>query len=234
MLTPKVLATFWCVLLLQGLCRMKKLIGAVKRAFSSGPSSRGLSSRSIVGSQDSARSSSCMPSPHEIGRWIRYPAHDDVPMAMDNDDISIHSTEEMEKYESLSQWDFGHTHELAREGSNGWRASHHPLDYWLGKTLWRGSDDSNNRWMTLQPCKRKCKHPSTHRPTWCMTSLATSRLTLMLKSCKDLSLGEVPAAYVWVLTCLVSFPAFLVTSSLVLPIGRITTVAMISYKYCFH
>jgi hypothetical protein len=31
-------------------------------------------------------------------------------MATDNDDISICSTEEMEKYESLRQREFGHTH----------------------------------------------------------------------------------------------------------------------------
>jgi hypothetical protein len=30
-----------------------------------------------------------------------YFAHDDVPEATDSDDISIHITEEMEKYESL-------------------------------------------------------------------------------------------------------------------------------------
>jgi hypothetical protein len=40
---------------------------------------------------------------------IRYLAHDDVSMVMDGDDISIRSTEEMEKYESLRQWEFGHT-----------------------------------------------------------------------------------------------------------------------------
>jgi hypothetical protein len=39
MLTPRVLGTCCCVLLLQVLYRMKKLIGGVKRAFSSGPSS---------------------------------------------------------------------------------------------------------------------------------------------------------------------------------------------------
>jgi hypothetical protein len=42
-----------------------------------------------------------MPSPHETGGLIRYLAHDDVPMATDSDDISICSTEEMEKYGSL-------------------------------------------------------------------------------------------------------------------------------------
>jgi hypothetical protein len=30
-------------------------------------------------------------------------------MATDGNDISICSTEEMEKYESLHQWEFGHT-----------------------------------------------------------------------------------------------------------------------------
>jgi hypothetical protein len=44
-----------------------------------------------------------MPSPHETGGSIRYLAHDDVPITTDGDDISIRSTEEMEKYESLRQ-----------------------------------------------------------------------------------------------------------------------------------
>jgi hypothetical protein len=44
------------------------------------------------------------------GGLVRYPAHDDVPMATDGDDISIHSTMEMEKNESLYQREFGHTH----------------------------------------------------------------------------------------------------------------------------
>jgi hypothetical protein len=38
-----------------------------------------------------------------------YLAHDDVPAAMDGDDISIRTTEEMEKYESLCRWEFTHT-----------------------------------------------------------------------------------------------------------------------------
>jgi hypothetical protein len=96
------------VLLLQVLCRIKKLIGGVKRAFSSGPSSRGSGSRSGDGSQDFARSSSFVPSPHETRGLIRYLAHDDVPMAIDGDDISICNTKEMEKYESLRHREFGH------------------------------------------------------------------------------------------------------------------------------
>jgi hypothetical protein len=43
------------------------------------------------------------------GGSIRYLAHDDVPMAMNDDDISIRSTVEMKKYESLRQREFGHT-----------------------------------------------------------------------------------------------------------------------------
>jgi hypothetical protein len=50
-----------------------------------------------------------MPSLHETGGSIRYLAHDDVPMATEGDDISIRSTEEMEKYESLHQREIGHT-----------------------------------------------------------------------------------------------------------------------------
>jgi hypothetical protein len=37
----------------------------------------------------------------------------------------------------------------------------------------------------------------------------------MLKSCKGLSLGEMPGAQVSVLACLIPFPAFLVILSLV-------------------
>jgi hypothetical protein len=76
---------------------MKKLLSGVKRAISSGPSSRGSGSRSgDNGSQYSLRSSSFMPSPHRTMGSSRYLAHDDVPAAMDGDDISIHTTKEME------------------------------------------------------------------------------------------------------------------------------------------
>jgi hypothetical protein len=91
---------------------MKILIGGVKRAFSSSPSSQGFGSRSGDGSQDSARSSSFVSSPHETegeGGSICYLANNDITMASDGDDISICSTEEMEKYESLHQREFGHT-----------------------------------------------------------------------------------------------------------------------------
>jgi hypothetical protein len=51
-----------------------------------------------------------MPSLHETGGSIRYLAHDDIPMATDDNNISIRSTEEMEKYESPRHREFGHTH----------------------------------------------------------------------------------------------------------------------------
>jgi hypothetical protein len=76
---------------------MKKLLSGVKRALLFGSSSRGSGSRS----GDNGSSSSFMPSPHGTTGSSRYLAHDDVPEATDGDDISIHTTEEMEKYESL-------------------------------------------------------------------------------------------------------------------------------------
>jgi hypothetical protein len=51
-----------------------------------------------------------VPSPHGTVESSRYLAHDDVPEASDGDDISICTTEEMEKYESLCHREFAHTH----------------------------------------------------------------------------------------------------------------------------
>jgi hypothetical protein len=110
MLTPRVLGTSCCVLLLQVLCRMKKLLSGVKRVLSSGPSSRGYGSRSgDNGSQDSPQSSSFVASQHGTVGSSRYLAHDDVPAAMDGDDISIRTIKEMEKYESLLHREVAHT-----------------------------------------------------------------------------------------------------------------------------
>jgi hypothetical protein len=106
-----VLGTSCSVLLLQVLCRIKKLLSGVKRALLSVPYNRGSSSHSgDNGSQDSLRSSSFMPSLHGTVGSSRYLTHDDIPEAMDGDDISICTTEEMEKYESLRHREFTHTH----------------------------------------------------------------------------------------------------------------------------
>jgi hypothetical protein len=79
--------------------------------LSSGPSSRGSDSRSEDnGSQDSLRSLSFMPSLQGTTRSSRYLAHDGVPQATDINDISIRTTKEMEKYESLHHQEFAHTH----------------------------------------------------------------------------------------------------------------------------
>jgi hypothetical protein len=70
--------------------------------LSSGPSSRGSGSRSGDNRlQDSPRSSSFVPSLRGTIGLSHYLAHNDVLEAMDGDDISIRTTEEMEKYESL-------------------------------------------------------------------------------------------------------------------------------------
>jgi hypothetical protein len=88
---------------------MKKLLSGVKRALSFGPSSRGSGLFSGDNrSQDSPWSSSFMPSPHGIVGSSRYLAHDDIPEATNGDDISIRTTEEMEKYESFCRREFAH------------------------------------------------------------------------------------------------------------------------------
>jgi hypothetical protein len=51
-----------------------------------------------------------MPSSHGTMGSSRYLAHDNVPEAMDGDDISICTTKEMETYESLRHREFAHTH----------------------------------------------------------------------------------------------------------------------------
>jgi hypothetical protein len=89
---------------------MKKLLGGVKRQLSIGTSSRGFGScSSDNGSQDSPQSSSFVPLPHGAVGSSRYLAHDGVPVATDGDDISICTTEEMNKYESLHHREFSHT-----------------------------------------------------------------------------------------------------------------------------
>jgi hypothetical protein len=81
---------------------MKKLLSGVKRVLSSGMSSQGSGScSSDNGAQDLPQFSSFMPLPHGTTGSSRYLAHDDVPAATDGDDISICTTEEMDKYESL-------------------------------------------------------------------------------------------------------------------------------------
>jgi hypothetical protein len=51
-----------------------------------------------------------VPSPHGIAGSSHYLSHDDVPEGTDGDDISIHTTEKMEKYESLWRREFAHIH----------------------------------------------------------------------------------------------------------------------------
>jgi hypothetical protein len=50
-----------------------------------------------------------VPSLHGTTGSSRYLTHDDIPEATDGDDISICTTEEMEKYESLHRREFAHT-----------------------------------------------------------------------------------------------------------------------------
>jgi hypothetical protein len=86
------------------------LLSGVKRALSFGPSSRGsVSCTGDNGSQDSLLSSTFVPLPHDTMGSSHYLAHDDILAATDGDHISICTTEEMEKYESLHRREFAHT-----------------------------------------------------------------------------------------------------------------------------
>jgi hypothetical protein len=50
-----------------------------------------------------------VPSLHRTIGSSHHLAHDDIPVATDGDNISIHTIEEMEKYESLYCREFAHT-----------------------------------------------------------------------------------------------------------------------------
>jgi hypothetical protein len=50
-----------------------------------------------------------VPSLHGTTGSSRYPTHDDIPETTDGGDISIYTTEKMEKYESLHRREFAHT-----------------------------------------------------------------------------------------------------------------------------
>jgi hypothetical protein len=50
-----------------------------------------------------------MPSLHETVGSRRYLAHDNIPEAMNGDDISIRTIKEIEKYECLHHREFAHT-----------------------------------------------------------------------------------------------------------------------------
>jgi hypothetical protein len=51
-----------------------------------------------------------MPSLHGVVGSSHYLEHDDTPEATEGDDVSIHTIEEIEKYESLQHREFAHTH----------------------------------------------------------------------------------------------------------------------------
>jgi hypothetical protein len=57
-------------------------------------------------------------------------------------------------------------------------------------TRWRGLDGSRAGWTSLSMCKWRYTRPLTRRLACCTASSTTSASILMLKSYKDLSLGE--------------------------------------------
>jgi hypothetical protein len=147
---------------------------------------------------------------------------------MDNDDISIYMSEELERLESLRVWEFVHTHvygvNLLKKG--GWMSTF-PLSFvmlvgvlwWDFREVhywWRGSGRWSTWWRDRDALRWCCVPPSTYRTTSSTTSSVTMASNLMPKSCKDLSLGSSQGAQVWVVALFVLFPIFLVISSLML------------------
>jgi hypothetical protein len=66
---------------------------------------------------------------------------------------------------------------------------------------WRGSDGSSTRWRSMHEFIRSCAPPLTPRPTLSTTYSTTLVSIIMLKSYKDLSLGE-ESVYVGMSECL--------------------------------
>jgi hypothetical protein len=111
-LTPRVLGTLACVhCFCEYFCRMKKLSHGLKNIFSPGTSHHGSGSHSSSDgmSLDSRRFSSFMPLHHEAAPSSHHPVNVETP-PIDDDDISIHSHGELERFESLGVREFAHTH----------------------------------------------------------------------------------------------------------------------------
>jgi hypothetical protein len=216
-LTPRLLITYCCVLLLQLLCRMRKLIGGVKQAFSFGPSSWGLAHALVMDHK----------TPHGL--------HPSCLHCMRPGDRSaiLHTMtllwpQTVMTFPSVAPRRWGCTSLFASES-----LVTHMYTLWTSSRgmEWMKSFPSSSgllvgqnstegirqleRWMDDFATVQTEMQASTHRPAWCTTSSVTSGLTLMHKSYKDLSLGEMSGAQVWVLACLVPFPAFPVIVSLV-------------------
>jgi hypothetical protein len=151
---------------------------------------------------DLLQASSFVPSWHSVAQLSYNPAQTWGRKIMDDDDISIYTPEELERLESLWVREFVHTLvydvNLLKKGEMdvnlptlfriiGWSLW---WDFWEVYYWWRGSDGSSTRWRYRKAQRRCCVPPSTHRPASSTTSSVNMASNLMLKSCKDLSLGE--------------------------------------------
>jgi hypothetical protein len=91
---------------------MTKLSRGLKKIFSPGTSHHGSSSHSLSDgiSLDSWQFSSSMPLQHEVVSSSNHPVNMEMTPIDDDDDISIHSHEELARFESLRVREFGHAH----------------------------------------------------------------------------------------------------------------------------
>jgi hypothetical protein len=151
---------------------------------------------------DLLRSSSFVPSWHRATQLSYNPTQIWGRKIMDDNDISIYMLEELERLESLRAREFVHTRvydvNLLKKGRwmSTFPLSSAPLvgvlgwDFWEVHYWWRGSDRSSTRWRDRDMLRWCCFPPSTHRLASSTTSSITMASSLMLNSCKDLSLGE--------------------------------------------
>jgi hypothetical protein len=91
---------------------MKKLSRGLKKIFSPGTSHHGSGSHSPSDgmSLNSRQFLSSIPPHHEVVPSSHHLMHVEMPPMGDNDDISIHSHEELVRFESLYVREFAHTH----------------------------------------------------------------------------------------------------------------------------
>jgi hypothetical protein len=149
------------------------------------------------------RSSSFVPSWHWATQLSYSPAQTGGHKIADDDDISIYTLEELGRFESLGVREFVHTRVYdvnpLKKGEMdvdlpslfctlGWSF----VMRFLGSLVLVEGIQRSTRWRDRDVLRRCCIPPSAHRPTSSTTSLVTMASNLMLKSSKDLSLGEWP------------------------------------------
>jgi hypothetical protein len=151
---------------------MEKLSRELKKIFSPKMSHHRTGSHSLSDgmSLDSRQFSSSMPPQHEVAPSSHHPVHLEMPMIDGDNDISIHSHEELGRFESLHMGEFAHTHVydvslLKCVGldielptiirSIGWEKLYDEPHSALGSCIggWEGIGQIESTWTSLSTCR---------------------------------------------------------------------------------